>query len=74
MKWLKNHFVEITMFVGQVIGLIIAASIAWGVISTRVEANSESIKEIKDEAKLNRNDITEIKGDVKTLLERTKKL
>jgi hypothetical protein len=67
MNWLKQH-----AFLAELLAFVICASIAWGVISSRVEANTEAIKEIKDDAKLNREDISEIKGDVKVLLERTK--
>ena len=73
MKWLKEHTIEVAVFVGQVLGLIIATSIAWGVLSTRVEANTQAIVEIKDDAKLNRADIVEMKGDIKVLLDRTAK-
>jgi hypothetical protein len=72
MKWLKEHIIETALFIGQIIGIVIVASVAWGVISTKVEANTEAIKEVKDDAKLNRSDIVEMKGDIKTLLERTK--
>jgi uncharacterized protein YpmB len=66
MNWLKQH-----AFIAELLALVICASIAWGVLSSRVEANTEAIKEIKDDAKLNRADIVEMKGDIKVLLDRT---
>lgn len=72
MKWLKEHIIELLIGLANLAFVTVVAAVSWGVISTKVEANTNSIREIKDDAKLNREDIVEMKGDIKTLLERTK--
>ncbi len=74
MKWLKENLVQVLIVFGELLFVSAIMGLTWGSLSTRVEANTNSIKEIKDERVIIRDDLTEIKGDIKTLLERTKKL
>lgn len=67
MNWLKQNLIQI---------LVILAGVTFGYanFTRNIEVNASAIKELKEDKSSMQKDITEIKGDIKTLLERTKKL
>jgi hypothetical protein len=66
LHWFKEHFELLTLGVGGVAGGV-------KVLNTQSE-HSRKIEKLETHHDLIKEDLSEIKGDIKTLLERTKKL
>jgi hypothetical protein len=66
LHWLKEHFELLTLGAGGVAGGV-------KVLNTQSD-HSRKIEKLEIHHDLVREDLTEIKGDIKTLLERTKHL
>ena len=64
--WIKEHFELLTLGVGGVAGGV-------KVLNTQSD-HSKKIEKLEIHHDLIKEDLTEIKGDIKTLLERTKHL
>jgi len=58
----------------QMLIVLVTVTFGYARFTAKTEALAESVSEFKLEQINNRKDILEIKGDIKTLLERTKKL
>jgi hypothetical protein len=66
LHWFKEHFELLTLGVGGVAGGV-------KVLNTQSE-HSRKIEKLEIHHDIIKEDLSEIKGDIKTLLERTKKL
>jgi peptidoglycan hydrolase CwlO-like protein len=58
----------------QLLTALVLITFGYANFTKDTQANADDIKELKENKNLIQKDITEIKGDIKTLLERTKKL
>lgn len=67
MSWLKNNAI-------QLLTALVLVTFGYANFTKDTQANADDIKELKANKDQIQKDITEIKGDIKTLLERTKHL
>lgn len=66
-QWVKSNII-------QIISILVIVTFGYANFTKDIEANAEDIKDLKESKSSIEKDLTEIKGDIKTLLERTKKL
>jgi len=66
-SWVKANII-------QIISILVIVTFGYANFTKEIEANADDIKDLKDSKGQIEKDLTEIKGDIKTLLERTKKL
>lgn len=66
-NWLKSNLI-------QLLTALILVTFGYANFTKDTEANAKDIVELKQNKEKMQEDITEIKGDIKTLLERTKNL
>jgi uncharacterized membrane protein len=67
LTWLKSNLI-------QLVTALVLVTFGYANFTKDTQANAEDIKQLKINKDKMQEDITEIKGDIKTLLERTKKL
>ena len=67
MTWIKANII-------QIITILVLVTFGYANFTKDIEANAEDIKQLQESKSKIEQDLTEIKGDIKTLLERTKKL
>jgi len=67
MTWVKANII-------QIITILVLVTFGYANFTKDIEANAEDIKQLQESKSKIEQDLTEIKGDIKTLLERTKKL
>lgn len=65
--WVKSNII-------QIITILVIVTFGYANFTKDIEANAEDIKSLQESKGQIEKDLTEIKGDIKTLLERTKKL
>jgi hypothetical protein len=66
-SWIKQNLI-------QLLTALVLITFGYANFTKDTQANAEDIKQLKINKDKMQEDITEIKGDIKTLLERTKKL
>lgn len=66
-NWLKQNLI-------QLVTALVLITFGYANFTKDTQANANDIKELKNNKDKMMEDIAEIKGDIKTLLERTKKL
>ena len=66
-NWIKQNLI-------QLVTALVLVTFGYANFTKDTQANAEDIKQLKINRDKMQEDITEIKGDIKTLLERTKKL
>ncbi len=66
-NWIKQNLI-------QLLTALVLVTFGYANFTKDTQANAEDIKQLKANKEKMQDDITEIKGDIKTLLERTKKL
>lgn len=66
-SWIKQNII-------QIITILVIVTFGYANFTKDIEANAEDIKSLQESKGQIEKDLTEIKGDIKTLLERTKKL
>jgi uncharacterized membrane protein len=67
LTWVKQNLI-------QLVTALVLVTFGYANFTKDTQANAEDIKQLKINKDKMQEDITEIKGDIKTLLERTKKL
>jgi hypothetical protein len=67
LSWIKQNLI-------QLLTALVLITFGYANFTKDTQANAEDIKQLKINKDKMQEDITEIKGDIKTLLERTKKL
>jgi hypothetical protein len=67
LTWIKQNLI-------QLVTALVLVTFGYANFTKDTQANAEDIKQLKINKEKMQDDITEIKGDIKTLLERTKKL
>jgi hypothetical protein len=67
LSWIKQNLI-------QLLTALVLITFGYANFTKDTQANAEDIKQLKINKEKMQEDITEIKGDIKTLLERTKKL
>lgn len=67
LNWIKQNLI-------QLLTALVLVTFGYANFTKDTQANAEDIKQLKANKDKFQEDITEIKGDIKTLLERTKKL
>jgi hypothetical protein len=67
LSWIKQNIV-------QLLTALVLITFGYANFTKDTQANAEDIKQLKINKEKMQDDITEIKGDIKTPLERTKKL
>lgn len=65
--WIKQNII-------QIVTILVIVTFGYANFTKDIEANAEDIKSLQESKGQIEKDLTEIKGDIKTLLERTKKL
>lgn len=65
--WIKQNII-------QIVSILVIVTFGYANFTKDIEANAEDIKSLQESKGQIEKDLTEIKGDIKTLLERTKKL
>lgn len=66
-SWIKQNII-------QIVSILVIVTFGYANFTKDIEANAEDIKSLQESKGQIEKDLTEIKGDIKTLLERTKKL